>query len=217
MELIRLENIKFRYTSGMKVLDGLDFSMSEGDRVVLLGGNGAGKTTLLHIILGILRPDHGSVVIYGKKCESEEDFRYARRHIGLLFQDPDDQLFSPSVLEDVAFGPLNLGFSHQEAKKRAENTLDRLGILHLRDRVPYQLSGGEKRLVALATILSMEPDVLLLDEPTAGLDSEMTMRLVDVLNDVPAKGLLIITHQMESLSPVVNKKLRLSKGKLGPA
>ena len=154
MSLIDLEGISFRYPNENQVLEGLSLRLEEGDRIGLLGENGTGKTTLFHIILGLLKPYKGDIYIFGKRRKTERDFKEIRRAIGLLFQDSDDQLFCPSVIEDVAFGPLNMGMTHQEAKDRAKQTLEELGISHLRDRVPYQLSGGEKRLVSTGMITS---------------------------------------------------------------
>ena len=134
-----------------------------------MGPNGSGKTTLFHIIMGLLTPSSGTIEFFGKPVKTEKDFRKVYKKVGLLFQDADDQLFSPTVLEDVAFGPLNLGKSKLEARNIAQNTLERLGIAHFENRVTHKLSGGEKRLVALATVLSMEPELLLLDEPNTGV------------------------------------------------
>jgi cobalt/nickel transport system ATP-binding protein len=169
MSLIDLEGISFQYPNGNQVLEGLSLRLEEGDKIGLLGENGTGKTTLFHIILGLLKPTKGEITIFGKKRETEQDFKKIRGAIGLLFQDSDDQLFCPTVMEDVAFGPLNMGMNHHEATERAEQTLEELGISRFRNRVPYQLSGGEKRLVSMATILSMRPEILLLDEPTTRL------------------------------------------------
>lgn len=214
MPLIELKNIDFSYGKDIVVLNGLNLTLKKGQKVLLSGGNGAGKTTLFHIILGLLPPEKGTIKLFGKYCKKEEDFFEPRKRIGLLFQDVDDQLFSPSVIEDVAFGPLNLGLSHKEALLKARNTLDSLGILHLEKRVPYELSGGEKKLVALATILAMEPQVLLLDEPLVGLEKKAVKRVITVLNDKKFDAFIIISHLHEFLKDVVNCSWLLEKGKL---
>ncbi len=212
--LIRLENIGFSYLPGEPVLDGVNLVLEEGERVALQGGNGAGKTTLFHIILGLIRPISGSVTVLGHLCTQEEDFKDVRKHVGLVFQDPDDQIFCPTVIEDVAFGPLNMGLKADEALQRADSTLQSLGILHLRDRVPYRLSGGEKRLVSVATVLAMKPDVLLLDEPTIGLDHWVTERLIQVIRSYSCKGLLLISHDSRISDALTTKAVVLNNHRI---
>ncbi len=214
MSLIDLQGISFQYPNGNQVLEGLGLRLEEGDKIGLLGENGTGKTTLFHIILGLLRPTEGEITIFGKRRETEQDFKKIRRAIGLLFQDSDDQLFCPTVLEDVAFGPLNMGMNHHEATERAEQTLEELGILRFRDRVPYQLSGGEKRLVSMATILSMRPEILLLDEPTTGLDEKTKERLISVLQNYPAKAWITISHVQSTIEAMSNKYYKLNEGRV---
>ena len=149
--------------------------------------------------MGLLKPIRGRIVLFGQPAEKEADFAAARRRIGLLFQDADDQLFSPTVLEDVAFGPLNLGKSRDEAIALAQQTLARLGLSGFENRVTFRLSGGEKRLVSLATVLAMEPEVLLLDEPTTGLDDRTRETLAGLINDLDLAYILIShnTHFLE--------------------
>ncbi len=178
---------------GRRVLDGLDLALAAGERLAIRGANGAGKTTLLRLIVGLERPTSGEVVLAGTPCSSEADFRRARPAIGFLFQDSDDQLFSPTVIEDVAFGPLNLRVPRKEAFARASAQLDAFGLGHLADRPVHRLSGGEKRLVCLAGLFVMRPRVLLLDEPTNALDEEAGARLIDHLNAFPG-AMLIATH-----------------------
>jgi cobalt/nickel transport system ATP-binding protein len=197
MSLIDLEGISFQYPNGNQVLEGLSLRLEEGDKIGLLGENGTGKTTLFHIILGLLKPNKGEIYIFGKRRKTEQDFKKIRRAIGLLFQDSDDQLFCPSVIEDVAFG-------------------DELGISHLRNRVPYQLSGGEKRLVSTATILSMRPEILLLDEPTTGLDEKTTDRLISVLQNYPEKAWIMISQIPSVIEALTDKCYRLQGGRIHP-
>ena len=216
MYIIQLKDINFSYENGPCVLDGLDFNIEDHDRIAITGPNGTGKTTLFHIILGLIRPTAGKIYAFGKKMVKADDFRECRNRTGLLFQDPDDQLFCPSVIEDVAFGPLNQGKSHAEAKEIAEKTLHALGLWHIRDRVPYHLSGGEKRLAALATILSMQPELLLLDEPTAGLAPEAAERLLAILDTYPARALVVISHDRLFLDALSARRLILEDGRLHP-
>ena len=197
--LINLAGISYRYPGGKTILDRIDFKFSRGDRVGLVAPNGSGKTTLFHVIMGLLKPSSGTIEIFGKKRQKEKDFVPIRHRIGLLFQDADDQLFSPTVIEDVAFGPLNLGKSKQEALDISRKTLDYLGLNGFEDRITFKLSGGEKRLVSLATILAMQPEVLLLDEPTNALDTSMKSRLINILQGLDLSYILI-SHEFDVLS-----------------
>ena len=146
--VIHLQNICFAYPGGAPVFNGMEFALQEGDRVGLIAPNGSGKTTLFHLIMGLLKPDSGTIEIFGQTLSAEKDFAAVRRRVGLLFQDSDDQLFNPTVLEDVAFGPLNLGKSKAEAVDISRNTLNFLGLKGFEDRITFRLSGGEKRPVA---------------------------------------------------------------------
>jgi len=157
--IINLKNVDFKYPSGQTVLNQLNFKFFRGDRIGLIAPNGSGKTTLFHLIMGLNKPVSGQIELFGQPVTTAKHFEAVRRRIGLLFQDPDDQLFSPSVKEDVAFGPLNLGKSIEEAQEIVRRTLAYLGLEGFEDRITFKLSGGEKRLVSLATILAMEPEV----------------------------------------------------------
>ncbi len=211
--IIRLENISYAYPGRDPVLKGLDLSFRRGDRIGLLGPNGSGKTTLFHLIMGLLKPSAGRVVIFGEERRDEKDFIAVRRRIGLLFQDPDDQLFSPTVLEDVAFGPLNLGKTRDEAASIAHDTLNFLGLQDFAGRITHKLSGGEKRLVSLATVLSMSPEVLLLDEPTNGLDAGTRTRLIDILSRLNL-SYLVISHDGEFLEEITKGVFLMEDGKI---
>jgi cobalt/nickel transport system ATP-binding protein len=178
-----------------------------------MGPNGSGKTTLFQIIMGLLMPSSGSIEIYNTPCKTEKDFIDVRKKIGLLFQDADDQLFSPTVLEDVAFGPLNLGKSRDEAMEIARNTLNFLGLTGFEDRITYKLSGGEKKLVSLATVLAMEPEVLLFDEPTSGLDDRTKATLKDVLAGLDL-SYIIISHEIDFLDEIANSIYSMDNGKI---
>jgi len=211
--LIHLRDISFSYPGGEPVFQGLSFRLLEGERLGLIGPNGSGKTTLFHIIMGLLRPSSGTVEIFGEIIEEEKQFQKVRQKIGLLFQDPDDQLFSPTVLEDVAFGPLNQGRTPKEAVEIARHTLAKLGLEGFEDRVTYKLSGGEKRLVSLAAVLAMEPRVLLLDEPTTGLDMDTTRRLISILNNLDL-SYIFISHNMDFITQTTYKVYGMLDGQI---
>jgi cobalt/nickel transport system ATP-binding protein len=214
--IIHLKDICFTYPGGGPVADHLDFTLRKGEWVGLTGPNGSGKTTFLHIIMGLLRPSAGTVHIFGKPMESKKDLRLVRRRVGLLFQDPDDQLFSPTVLEDVAFGPLNLDKSPAEARRISQGVLAELGLEGYGDRVTYTLSMGEKRLVSLATVLAMQPDVLLLDEPTSGLDETTRTTMIDVLNRFDG-SCVTVSHDREFLCSTTQRLYVMKDRRIEPA
>jgi cobalt/nickel transport system ATP-binding protein len=191
--LVELRDVHFAYEAERPVLDGASLRILPGERLSILGNNGAGKTTLLHVIVGLVRPQAGEVIAFGEARRREKDFWSVRQRVGLLFQDPDDQLFCPTVREDVAFGPLNLGRTPDQARAIVLATLERLRIADLAGRVTHRLSGGEKRIVALATVLAMEPELLLLDEPTLGLDEPAYERLVEILSGL-SQALCVVSH-----------------------
>ena len=194
------------------MLDNLDFHLRAGEKVGIVGSNGSGKTTFLHLLMGLLHHQQGGVKIFGNEVVDRKDFAEFRFRIGLLFQDADDQLFSPTVIEDVAFGPLNQGKSVGEAKALAMKVLTQLDIAHLAERVTYQLSGGEKKMVSLATVLVMEPDVLLLDEPTTGLDEATKIRISEVLNGLDL-AYVVISHDYDFLADVTGLAYFMHEGR----
>ncbi|MBM4329159.1 MAG: ABC transporter ATP-binding protein [Deltaproteobacteria bacterium] len=212
--MIDLRNVSFSYNSH-PVLAQVNLSVRPGDRIGLAGPNGSGKTTLCRIVMGLLASQSGRIEIFGKVRATESDFVDIRGRIGFLFQDADDQLFCPTVLEDVAFGPLNQGKSLREVRQIVSSTLGDLGLLGFEERFTHQLSGGEKRLVALATVLAMDPEVLILDEPTAGLDEETVERLVEVLRNSRIAQ-LVISHDRSFLEKTTDKLFTLSHGILKP-
>lgn len=211
--LFRLDELCFGYHQPGSILDGLALQVWEGDRLAITGANGAGKSTLLHLMVGLKKPQSGTIEAFGRPRIHEADFFEVRARAGLLFQDPDDQLFCPTVFDDVAFGPLNLGKGKAESRDIVEKILSELSLSGLKDRVTHHLSGGEKRLVTLAAVLAMEPDVLLLDEPTNALDEETETRLIDILNRLD-KTLLVVSHDQKFQDAVTTKRLRLKDGKL---
>jgi cobalt/nickel transport system ATP-binding protein len=198
------------------VLENVSFSVGDGERVALLGANGAGKSTLLLSLLGILQADSGKIEVDGVLLE-KKNLPFVRRKLGLLFQDPDDQLFMPTVYEDVVFGPRNYAENHGNSayqgdiEQAADKILKKLEILHLKNRMPHKLSGGEKRLAALAGILVMEPRMLLMDEPSAYLDPRARRRLISVLETLN-EAYLITTHDFNLAQTLCNRCLLLYKG-----
>lgn len=212
-KLIELKDIHFAYPAHDKTLKGVNFSIAKGERIAITGPNGAGKSTLFHIMVGLNTPSQGSIRAFGEIRTKEPDFKDVRRRVGLVFQDPDDQLFCPTVAEDIAFGIFNLGYKKDEALAIVETTLKNLRLEHLRDRATHNLSGGEKRLVSLACVLAMEPEILLLDEPTNALDEETQTRLVEILNNLP-QALVVISHDAHFRRKVTNSYLSLVEGTL---
>jgi cobalt/nickel transport system ATP-binding protein len=211
--LIEFRAVDFAYIPGQPVLCGCNFCLLPGERMALRGKNGCGKTTLLHLIVGLLRPDSGQIDVFGQPRVAEADFHEVRRRVGLLFQDADDQLFCPTVAEDVAFGPLNLGKPRAEVRRIVAATLDSLGLAGYEQRVTYRLSGGEKRLVALATVLAMQPDVLLLDEPSGGLDDAAAERLIGLLGRLP-QAMIVASHDRPFCEAVTTSEVVLEGGKV---
>ncbi len=209
---IELHHIDYSYSGGPPVLDDIHFHITD-ERVGLIGANGSGKTTLLHIIIGLLTPQKGTIFLQGEKIQNPDDYKKLRKEVGFLFQNSDDQLFSPTVLEDVAFGPLNLGLSSEEAKQVSITTLEYLGLKGFENRVTHLLSGGEKKLVALASILAMKPKLLLLDEPTNDLDPDTRERLIEILDNLGQPS-IIISHDWDFLEKTTDTLYNLSNGQL---
>ena len=184
----------------------MDFALYPDRKIGLYGPNGSGKTTFFRLIMGLAAPQEGRILFHGRPLETEKDFRELRCKVGLVLQHAEDQLFCPTVLEDVAFGPLNLGCTQDEARDRAASTLERLGLAGFENRLTHRLSGGEKKLVSLATVLVMEPEALLLDEPTNGLDPEARQRIIGVLKTLPTAR-IIISHDWDFLAETSSEYL----------
>ena len=201
---------------GRRVLENASLSLCAGERVGLTGANGAGKTTLLHTLIGLERPVAGEIVAFGSPRRKESDFHPVRLRIGFLFQDPDDQLFCATVLEDVAFGPLNQGLDGAAAEARARLALARLGLAALADRPICRLSGGEKRFVAIAGLFAMRPDVLLLDEPTNDLDEANRSLLIDLLATLPM-AMVLASHDRALLDRLATRTVVLANGRIAAA
>lgn len=211
--LMETRGLSYRYPRRGQVLNEVDFTLKAGDRVALTGSNGAGKTTLLHLLVGLKKAKGGEIHAFGALRQEEKEFVEVRARAGFLFQDPDDQLFCPTVLEDVAFGPLNLGKTWDEAMQVAHEALASVGLAGFEERITHQLSGGEKRMVTLASVLAMEPEVLLLDEPSNALDTKARWRLINILQELP-QAMIIISHDDDFLEHLANRWVRLEDAKL---
>lgn len=209
---IDIQGLRFGFDNG-DLFNDLDLRVDAGSRIGLTGPNGSGKTTLLHMLMGLRKPASGTVRLFGRICHGEADFVEVRRRIGLQFQDPDDQLFCPTVAEDIAFGPLNNGASRDEAMITVSKILKKLELNGFENRVTHHLSEGEKRLVSLGTVLAMEPEVLLLDEPTAGLDEASEIRIAEILKNLP-QTMIVVSHDVVFLRTVCTSLLRFNGGRL---
>lgn len=209
--LFELTGVGFAYDPARPVLRDFSFTLMPGERVALAGPNGAGKTTVLHLMVGLLQPQAGIIAAFGAPRQREKDFHEVRARAGLLFQDSDDQLFCATVLEDVAFGPLNLGAKPADARRTALATLAELGLEDLAERVTYKLSGGQKRLAALACVLAMRPEALLLDEPTNGLDEPTQERLVAILSALP-QAMVLVSHDRGFLDRLATRRVAMENG-----
>jgi cobalt/nickel transport system ATP-binding protein len=216
---IRITNLSHTYADGRKALDGVTFSLDPGECVALVGPNGAGKTTLFLRLCGVLSGRPGEILVGGLDPADPKQRKKLPETVGVVFQNPDDQLFSPTVAEDVAFGPLNLGATPAEATARAAEALRTVGMPDAGDRVPFQLSGGEKRRAALAGVLAMRPSVLLLDEPSMFLDPRGRRELIGVIRGLPGTK-LIATHDLDLVLDTCTRVIVLDGGSVaadGPA
>lgn len=211
--VLSLDGVAFAYTEGRALFKELHFYLRDGERVGLFAPNGSGKTTLLRLIVGLEKPLSGRVLLRGAPVAGERAWRDLRRKVGVVLQSADDQLFCPTVLEDVAFGLLNLGMDREAARDVASETLHMLGLEGFENRLTHKLSGGEKKLVCLAAVLAMRPEALLLDEPAAGLDQAAEERLIGVLQTLPAAQ-LVISHDREFLRKTVSQALTIANGRL---
>lgn len=210
--LVEARDLCHAYPDGTQSLSGITFTIRHGESVGIVGANGAGKSTLLLHLNGTLRATSGEVRV-GDLPLNAETLLEVRRVVGIVFQDPDDQLFMPTVLEDVAFGPRNLGLSAQESETRALDALRRVGAEHLAAKAPYHLSMGEKRRCAIATVLSMGPDILVMDEPSTGLDPRGRRLLIGLLKEFTHTK-LIATHDLDLVRQLCTRTLVLQQGKL---
>ena len=206
-----IQDIHFSYPDGRKALRGVSLFINPGEKTALVGPNGSGKSTLLLHLNGILRGE-GEVHVCGKEL-TDDNLRQIRALVGLVFQDPDDQLFSQSVYEDVAFGPLYMDLPKEEVAQKVRQALEDVGMAGSEARVPHHLSEGEKKRVAIATVLSMDPEVLVLDEPTAGLDPRGRRELIQLLRGLP-QTMLVATHDMRMVAELFERTVIIDEGKV---
>jgi cobalt transport protein ATP-binding subunit len=207
---IELEHLHFAYPDGYEALKGIDLRIAQGEKVALVGPNGAGKSTLLLHLNGIHAPSHGTVRVGGTVVD-RTTVKRVRADVGLVFQDPDDQLFSPTVFEDVAFGPIHLGRPADEIHGRVERALAAVGMSGFERRLPHRLSLGQRKRVALATVLSMDPSVLVFDEPSAGLDPRGRRELIDLLRTLD-QTLIVSTHDMRLVEEIFPRMIVMDGG-----
>ncbi len=212
---LRVTELSYRYPNGTEALRDVTFSVEEGRRVALLGPNGSGKTTLLRCLNGLVTPTQGLVEVLGKAVE-KGSLDWVRARLQLVFQNPDDQLFAPSVDEDVAFGPRNLGLGEEEVAARVEEVLSSLGLRDLRRRNPGQLSQGQKRLVAIAGVVGMRPSIIALDEPTSDLDVRSSKDILEVLDAFTEAGktIIVATHDVGLAAAWADEVILLSQGRI---
>lgn len=209
--MLKLENLTIKYPDGTEAVSDLSLHVKKGRHVALVGENGAGKTSLMLSIVGVLS-GQGSITVDGVKL-TKDTVSQIRQKAGLLFQNPDDQLFMPSIYDDIAFGPRNLGVDEETIRHRVEDRLMLLGIAHLRDKTALKLSGGEKRMAALATVLAMKPELMLLDEPTAFLDTRARRKLIEVLKALP-HTMVIATHDLLFAKEICEDTVVMKEGKI---
>lgn len=215
--MLEARNITFSYDDGTEALNNVNLKVDKGDIVALLGKNGAGKSTLFLHFNGILRPDNGEIIIDGEKLKyDKKSLIKFRQKVGLVFQNPDDQIFAPSVEEDVAFGPLNLKLPMEEVQKRVHEALERVGMARFEKKAPHHLSGGQKKRVAIAGILAMKPEIMVFDEPTAGLDPKGASKIINLLKELNEQGITIIisTHDVDLVPQYANRVYVLHEGEI---
>jgi cobalt/nickel transport system ATP-binding protein len=210
--IIEVKDLQYTYPDGTPALRGVSFLLTHGETVALVGANGAGKSTLLLHLNGCLIPQAGMVRI-GDFPLTRKTLPHVRRTVGMVFQDPDDQLFMPVVYDDVAFGPLNLGLPQEDVEERVMNALSIVGATHLKDRPPYRLSGGEKRSVSIASVLSMAPSILVMDEPTASLDPKARRQLIHLLKTF-THTIIIATHDLDMVLDLCARTIVLKEGQV---
>ncbi len=209
---IKFDHVTYTYPGGLKALDDVSFLITYGEKVGLVGANGAGKSTLIQHTNGLIMPDSGRVLI-GDVPITKHTLPIIRRTVGLVFQNPDDQLFMPTVEDDVAFGPKNMNLPADEVRRRVGEALKAVGAYDLRKRAVYELSGGQKRSVAIAGLLAMEPDVLVLDEPTSNLDPHARRMLIDLVAGF-THTCIIATHDMDMVKELCGRTIVMSRGQV---
>jgi cobalt/nickel transport system ATP-binding protein len=210
-ELLTVNNLSFSYPDGQRALDSINLGIYRGDSIALVGPNGAGKSTLVLHFNGILRSD-GHVKLMGKVV-NDSTLKWVRSKVGLVFQNPDDQLFSPTVFDDVAFGPMNMGYSRIDVEQAVLMSLESVGMSGFEKRSPHHLSVGEKKRIAMATVLSMSPEVMVIDEPTANLDPRGKWDIIEVLKNLSVTKILV-THDLEMVEALCHRMVIINRGRV---
>lgn len=211
------ENLSFTYPDGTRALKNINIEIEKGEKVAIIGPNGAGKSTLFSHFNGLTEPTSGCVKIEGKPISFEKDeLLKVRQKVGIVFQDPNDQLFAPTVKEDITFGPMNLGLSYDEVEKRVEDALKMVGMENYEDKTPHHLSGGQQKRIAIAGIIAMKPELMILDEPTAGLDPDGVEKVLNIMNQLNEEGmtLIISSHDIDMISKYADKIFVLYNGEI---
>jgi cobalt/nickel transport system ATP-binding protein len=218
---ISMSDVSYRYTDGTAALAAINMEIETGEAVAVVGPNGAGKTTLLQVMAGLIPATGGTVRVLGqlidrKSVESPHELDWLRRRLGMIFQDPDVALFNSTVWNDVIFGPLHMGLPQDEVVRRGNQALERLGVGHLRDKAPYRLSGGEKRKVSIASVLSMDPEIVLFDEPTSDLDPRSRRTIIEILRGMTAQGktVVVATHDVNAVPDFADRIVVLRRSVL---
>ncbi len=217
MNIIETKNISYFYPDGTKALENVDFKAKRGKIVALLGPNGAGKSTLFLHFNGILRPNSGNIIIDSEPLSyDKKHLMKVRQKVGIVFQNPDDQLFAPTVIEDVAFGPMNMGLTDEEVEKRVKEALKKVGMAGFENKAPHHLSGGQKKRVAIAGILAMRPQIMVLDEPTSGLDPRGASQILRILYQLNQEGMTIVisTHDVDLVPLYAYNVYIINEGKI---
>lgn len=210
--ILEVKNLHFSYPDGHEAIKNISFIIHHGETIGIIGANGAGKSTLLMLLTGILFPDAGEVIA-GDVHVTKKTLPVIRKMLGMVFQNPDDQLFMTSVYDDVAFGPRNYKLDESEVEDRVMKALELVGITHLKDRAPFKLSGGEKRAAAIATVLSMQPDILIMDEPTSALDPKSRRRVMNLLKSFEHTK-IITSHDLDMVFETCNRIIVINKGEI---
>ena len=209
------KNLSFIYPDGTKALKNVNIEIKRGEKIAIIGPNGAGKSTLFSHFNGLSEPTSGHVEIDGEKVEyKKEKLLQVRQKVGIVFQDPNDQLFAPTVKEDIAFGPMNLGLDYDEVEKRIDESLKMVGMEGFENKTPHHLSGGQQKRIAIAGIVAMRPEIMILDEPTAGLDPEGVNKVLNILNKLNKEGMSIVisSHDIEMVNEFAEKIFVLYNG-----
>ena len=210
--IIDIQDVHFRYPDGTRALNGVSLRIVHGESLGIVGANGAGKSTLLLLLSGTFLPSEGGISI-GEICLTKKTVREIRKKVGFVFQDPDDQLFMPTVFEDVAFGPLHLGWALENVEKSALKALEQVNCLHLKDRPPHKLSVGQKRAVSIASVIAMDPDLLVLDEPSSNLDPRSRRQLIQLLKTFDHSK-IIASHDLDMVLEVCERTIILGEGRI---